>query len=74
MSDINPNCCGDHCIKATAEVRVYPLGGGANLILCFECFAHENEYRWQRGEDTGRPEDWPQVKWFDSKTYPEDAS
>ena len=48
MSDINPNCCGDHCTERDGEVRVYPLGGGANLILCLACWAHENRYRYDR--------------------------
>ena len=47
MSYVNPNCDGDACRGAT-EVRLYPLGGGANLILCMACFAHENRYRYNR--------------------------
>ena len=63
----NWNCDGDHCTDPYSEVRVYPLGSGGNLILCQACAAHENAYRYQRGKDTGRPKDWPQVNWFECR-------
>ena len=63
----NWNCDGDHCTDPYSEVRVYPLGSGGNLILCQACAAHENAYRYQRGKDTGRPQDWPQVNWFECR-------
>ena len=72
MSDINPNCDGDRCTVRNAEVRVYPLGGGGNLILCQSCFAHENRYRFNKGREYGRPDDWPQVNWSTAKPYPEE--
>lgn len=65
----NWNCDGDKCELPSGEVRLFPLGGGANLILCRRCAAHENKYRQQRGSETGRPEDWPQVDWFECKVY-----
>lgn len=71
MSDINPNCDGSHCLSKTAEVRRYPLGGGANLILCAACFRHENRYRSERAKETGCPENWPQVAWETAKPYPD---
>jgi hypothetical protein len=64
----NPNCDGGHCTTARGEVRVYPLGGGSNLILCHACWAHENQYRYQRGRD-GSPADWPQLNWHTAKQY-----
>jgi hypothetical protein len=69
MSDRNPNCDGEHCV-ADSEVRVYPLGGGANLILCRSCFAHENAYRRQRAAQTARALDWPLVEWETAERYP----
>jgi hypothetical protein len=68
MSLINPNCCGDHC-RNNGEVRVYPLGGGANLILCHACWAHENRYRFNRGREMKRPQDWPQLDWAKAEVY-----
>jgi hypothetical protein len=65
----NPNCDGDFCSKSTGEVRVMPLGGGGNLILCRTCFAHENAYRRLRGNETGEPGNWPQVDWKSAKVY-----
>ena len=70
MSNLNPNCDGAHCRSATAPVRVYPLGGGANLIVCQACAAHENRYRFERGKETGNPANWPQVNWFECEQYP----
>lgn len=70
MAD-NPNCDGGHCRADTGEVRVYPLGGGANLILCRACVAHENAYRAERGRDTGRPADWPVLQWDELAIYGE---
>jgi hypothetical protein len=65
----NPNCCGDACRSKEGEVRVYPLGGGANLIVCLACWVHENKYRYERGKETGRPEDWPQQNWNKAEIY-----
>jgi hypothetical protein len=67
----NWNCDGAHCTDAESETRVYPLGGGANLILCRACFAHENSYRRRRGVTLRRPEDFPQIDWTSAKRYPE---
>jgi hypothetical protein len=66
----NWNCDGAHCTDANSEVRVYPLGGGANLILCKACFAHENTYRRNRGQHD-RSQDWPVVEWTTAQNYPE---
>jgi hypothetical protein len=65
----NPNCCGSNCQAARGEVRVYPLGGGGNLILCFACWQHENRYRADRGRHYKRPQDWPQVDWDKAEVY-----
>lgn len=65
----NWNCDGGHCLDNNGQVRVYPTGGGANLILCVHCAAHENRFRFQRGVETRRPEDWPQVNWFNCEIY-----
>jgi len=69
MTIRNWNCCGEHCNDPAGQVRVYPLGGGANLVLCMACAAHENRYRQHRAKETGRPEDWPQVNWFACEVY-----
>ena len=67
----NYNCDGSHCIKSDSEVRLYPLGGGANLILCKACFRHENDYRHTMERTFQRPDDWPRVDWDKAKPYPE---
>jgi hypothetical protein len=65
----NPNCCGSHCCSETGEVRIYPLGGGGNLILCLACWAHENRYRLERGRETREPTNWPTVEWATAEIY-----
>ena len=72
MSDLNPNCDGNHCTEKNGEVKVYPLGAGGNLILCSSCFQHENAYRRVRGKHYGRPEEWPEVDWCMAGKYPEE--
>ena len=73
MKHKNYNCDGSHCTTSVGEVRVYPTGGGSNLILCQSCAAHENRYRYERGRDTGRPADFPQVNWFACAVYGEEG-
>lgn len=63
MPEYNPNCDGDWCENADGETRLYPLGGGANLILCKSCWEHENTYRREQGLKYRRPEDWPERNW-----------
>lgn len=47
----NPNCDGSYCgCNSTGEVRVLPLGGSANGILCHRCYEHEIAYRRQRNK------------------------
>lgn len=70
MSEFLKNHCngaGPH--SGPAEVRLMPLGGGANLILCMACWARENRYRYERGRETGRPQDWPQENYHAAKVY-----
>jgi hypothetical protein len=67
----NPMCDGSHCRSATAPVRLYPTGGGGNMIYCEACFANENRYRFNRGRETRCPENFPQVAWATAKPYPE---
>ena len=71
MNDFLKNHCdgsGPHS-GVENEVRVYPLGGNGNLIMCMACFARENRYRYERGVETKRPQDWPQVSFFKAEVY-----
>jgi hypothetical protein len=65
----NNNCDGGRCTSPNGEVRVYPLGGGGNLILCQSCWAHENKYRFERGKETGEPSNFPQQDWYRAEIY-----
>lgn len=63
----------DHCDgsgpHSGVAVRLYPLGGGANLILCMACASKENRYRFNRGREFKNPENWPQVNWHQCEVY-----
>jgi hypothetical protein len=63
MNNINPNCDGSHCRHGYKEVRKYPSSGGGDLYLCLPCFANENMLRHNRAKETGRSEEWLQVRW-----------
>ena len=65
----NPNCDGNKCHSDTGEVRVYPLGGGGNLILCRQCWTYENIYRHSKGDRDA----WPPVDWSTARVYPDEA-
>jgi hypothetical protein len=71
MPNMNPMCDGGNCRAPEGEVRLYPLGGGGNLILCHACWASENRYRYLKGVEYGRPEDWPQLDWAKAVVYGE---
>jgi hypothetical protein len=65
----NWNCDGGRCKRPDGVVKVYPLGGGANLILCRSCFLRENAYRAMRARETGEPANWPKVEWDTAEEY-----
>lgn len=69
----NQNCDGNHCTSATGEVRMYPLGGGANCLYCFDCWLHENRYRRQRVADGASPAAFPQENWAAAEVWEQDA-
>jgi hypothetical protein len=65
----NWNCDGGTAHSSNPEVRVYPLGGGGNLILCRLCWDHENKWRAQRTKEVGDKTAWPQVDWNTAEVY-----
>lgn len=67
----NIMCDGASCRVARGEVRRYPLGGGANLILCRACWTVENLYNYERGQETGELEKWPLRDWATARPYPD---
>jgi hypothetical protein len=62
----NWNCDNDKCRDPKSEVRTYPTGGGGNMILCRDCWAHENNYRMSRG---GEFKGFPLVRWGATEVY-----
>lgn len=62
-------CDKDKCTDPNGEVRVYPIGGGGNMILCHACWTDENRYRFNRGKETKQPENWPQLDWAKAEVY-----
>ena len=63
----NWNCDGDKCTDSKGEVRTYPLGGGANLILCRACWEFENSYRRRRVTTAEPQQDWHKAKVYGSE-------
>lgn len=50
----NLNCDNHHCRDAHGEVRLLPMGGGGNAILCIDCFNFEINWRKERNKDLGK--------------------
>lgn len=73
MTFLTNHCDGSGPHNGPDEVRVMPLGGGANLILCRACFNRENRYRIARGHETKAPENWPTVEWDAARVYATEA-
>lgn len=65
----NWNCDNDKCRDAKGETRLYPIGGGANMILCPACWAYENRYRLEHGIATRNPEAFPEHDWAKAEVY-----
>lgn len=66
----NWNCDGAGPHSTNPEVRKYPLGGGANLILCLACAGRENRYRAERRAESGvDPKNFPHQSWADLEVY-----
>lgn len=65
----NPNCDGGHCRSETGEVRLLPLGGGANLILCRTCHEHELSYRRERNRELASNVRFDLPDWEDLEVY-----
>lgn len=51
------------------EVRLFPLGGGANSILCLACWGRENRYRYERVREGADAAGFPQVNYFTANIY-----
>lgn len=65
----NPNCDNDKCKSAIGEVRVLPIGGDSNAILCHACYAHEMAFRAERNIELGKAYQFDLPKWEDLKVY-----
>lgn len=64
----NNNCDGGHCISTQGQVRVLPIGGGGNLILCQACFNYEIAWRKDQirsGRDFDTPS-WDSLEVYDN--------
>lgn len=68
MSNKNSMCDGNNCRYEHGEVRLYPLGGNGNLILCYYCWEHENSFRYLQGKRYD-PKNWPQHNWSNGEIY-----
>jgi len=62
----NAYCDGAFCLKSNGVVRVLPLAGDANLIVCRDCFRYEIAWRVERIKE-GVQYNIP--RWQDLKVY-----
>lgn len=51
MRKTNPNCDNTKCISDKGEVRVLPISGDSNIIVCKTCFMHEMKFRHERNKE-----------------------
>ena len=69
MNKINPNCDSQRCIKEHGEVRVLPIEGSSNVILCKHCFEYEMRWRHGRNKDLSYSCRFDIPKWENLKVY-----
>lgn len=65
----NPNCDGERCTSEKGEVRILPIGGGANLILCRACFEAEIAYRKERNKELAPENRFDLPEWEALEVY-----
>ncbi len=65
------NNCDGGGPHRSGEVRVFPVGGSGNLILCRACYGHEIGFEMDRQRDQGVPNSqWiTPPKWEELKVY-----
>lgn len=59
----NPNCDGSHCWSEYGEVRLLPLPGHGNIILCRSCFEYEIGWRRDRNKALALESQYPMPEW-----------
>ena len=67
----NPDCDGDKCRKSVAGegVRLLPIGGSANIIVCRACYEHEIAYRRERNAELGKDCQYDLPSWDSLTKY-----
>ena len=68
---MNPNCDNDRCRSLSGEVRVLPLGGDGNAILCHRCYCVEMLYRRERNKELGQDVQYALLAWESLDVYRE---
>lgn len=65
----NPNCDNRRCCSTKGEVRVLPIGGDSNAILCANCYYYEMGFRRERNKALGTANQFKLPKWDDLEIY-----
>ena len=65
----NDQCDNRWCESANGQVRLLPLPGGANAILCFHCFAYEMRARTRANKDLAGDCRWDIPAWDSLEIY-----
>lgn len=65
----NWNCDNDKCKDPNGEVRILPIGGDGNLILCRVCYEHEMAFRKDRNRQLASQNQFDLPAWEDLSVY-----
>ena len=65
----NPNCDNEYCLQENGTVKVLPIGGDSNAILCWACFLHEMAFRRERNKELGIDCQFKLPTWESLETY-----
>ena len=68
-SQAEQNNCDGSGPHSLGDVRVMPMGGGGNLILCLRCWMKENTYRIERNRDLADFAKFEIIDWQNAKKY-----
>ena len=69
----NYNCDGEVCREPHGPVKRMPIGGGAGLILCQACWAHENRHTYNHNIKNGKDPLEGQEDWYSFPEYGKDS-
>lgn len=69
---VNPNCDGTGPHNLLLQVRLMPIAGGGNLILCHTCWNRENHWRYRENQRLAEDSEtqYDILPWREAEVYP----